>query len=158
MNASLNDRLKNVKWGKYRLIDVFEVKNTRNILSTDIVPNSGATPYLCASSENNAVSSYIEYDKSFLEKGNCIFIGGKTFVVTYQEQDYYSNDSHNLALYLKEKRSCKAVLLYLSSCIYRSLAHKYSWGNSISKTKIQNDTITLPINQDGTIDLNYSWR
>ena len=87
----------------YPIVDIFDVKNTANILSNDITENSGTTPYLCASAENNAVSSYITYDEKYLEKGNCIFIGGKTFVVSYQEKDFYSNDSHNLALYLKDE-------------------------------------------------------
>lgn len=102
MNASLSEKLSAVKWGEFRLTDIFVVKNTSNLLASDIIAGSGETPYLCASSENNAVSSYIKYDKEHLEKGNCIFIGGKTFVVTYQSKDFYSNDSHNLALYLKK--------------------------------------------------------
>lgn len=155
MNASLNKELRAVKWGEFKLTDVFAVKNTSNILAYDIVEDSGTVPYLCASSENNAVSAYIDYDKKYLEKGNCIFIGGKTFVVTYQEKDFYSNDSHNLALYLREGIKSKAVLLYMVSCVYKSLFQKYSWGNSISKTKIQNDIVTLPITDDGEIDFDF---
>ena len=155
MNASLNKELMAVKWGEFKLVDVFAVKNTSNILACDIVDDSGTVPYLCASSENNAVSAYIDYDKKYLEKGNCIFIGGKTFVVTYQEKDFYSNDSHNLALYLREDVKSKAVLLYMVSCIYKSLFQKYSWGNSISKAKIQNDIVTLPITVDGEIDFDF---
>lgn len=79
MNASLNEKLGTVKWGEFKLIDVFTVKNTSNILAYNIIEGSGTVPYLCASSENNAVSTYIDYDKKYLEKGNCIFIGGKTF-------------------------------------------------------------------------------
>ena len=78
MNASLNEKLGTVKWGEFKLIDVFTVKNTSNILAYNIIEGSGTVPYLCASSENNAVSTYIDYDKKYLEKGNCIFIGGKT--------------------------------------------------------------------------------
>ena len=94
------DDFENLKFEEFNVIDVFVVKNTGNILSRDIVENSGTTPYLCASAENNAVSSYISFDEKQLDKGNCVFIGGKTFVVTYQEKDFYSNDSHNLVLYL----------------------------------------------------------
>jgi Type I restriction modification DNA specificity domain len=142
---ALNE-FENVKFEEFNVIDVFDVKNTGNILSRDIVENSGDTPYLCASSENNAVSSYISYDEEFLDKGNCVFIGGKTFVVTYQEKDFYSNDSHNLVLYLKnkEKRS-KLNQLYLATCINKSLQHKYSWGDSISNKKIQKDKVSLPV-------------
>jgi hypothetical protein len=71
------------------------------------------------------------------------FIGGKTFVVTYQEKDFYSNDSHNLALYFKNNKT-KLNQLYLATCINKSLGHKYSWGNSISKAKIQADKVSLP--------------
>ena len=148
MNASLNEKLGTVKWGEFRLTDIFQVKNTSNLLASDVIAGSGKIPYLCASSENNAVSSYIKYDKEHLEKGDCIFIGGKTFVVTYQGEDFYSNDSHNLALYLKAGTPSKAASLFMASCIYKNLCRKYSWGSSISKAKIQEDIITLPISNN----------
>lgn len=134
----------NVKFADYNIMKIFEINNTKNILSRDIIENSGKTPYLCASTENNAVSSYISYDESLLDKGNCIFIGGKTFVVTYQEKDFYSNDSHNLVLYLKNYEATKLNQLYLATCVNKSLSHKYSWGNSVSSTKIALDLISLP--------------
>ncbi len=132
-------------FGEFKVTDIFEVKNTKNILSRDIIENSGKTPYLCASTENNAISSYISYDEKYLDKGNCVFIGGKTFVVTYQENDFYSNDSHNLALYLKSSKVNRLNQLYLASCINKSLGYKYSWGDSISNKKIQTDKVSLPI-------------
>ncbi|WQR80321.1 restriction endonuclease subunit S [Helicobacter pylori] len=143
-------------WQSFKIVDIFEVKNTRNILARDVVKDSGTTPYLCASKENNAVNSYINYNADFLDKGNCIFIGGKTFVVTYQQKDFYSNDSHNLALYLKDTHSkTKFNQLFIITCIYKALNNKYSWGDSISNTKIQNDSILLPTNPHGKIDFNF---
>ncbi len=143
-------------WQSFKIVDIFEVKNTRNILARDVVKDSGTTPYLCASKENNAVNSYINYNADFLDKGNCIFIGGKTFVVTYQQKDFYSNDSHNLALYLKDTHSkTKLNQLFIITCIYKALNNKYSWGDSISNTKIQNDSILLPTNQHGGIDFHF---
>ncbi len=143
-------------WQSFKIVDIFEVKNTRNILARDVVKDSGTTPYLCASKENNAVNSYINYNADFLDKGNCIFIGGKTFVVTYQQKDFYSNDSHNLALYLKDTHSkTKLNQLFIITCIYKALNNKYSWGDSISNTKIQNDSILLPTNPHGEIDFHF---
>ena len=135
----------NWKFEEFRIIDIFDVKNSGNILSRDIMPNSGTTPYLSASTENNAVSSYISYDEDYIDKGDCVFIGGKTFVVTYQEKDFYSNDSHNLILYLKEKEEkSKFNQLFLATCVKIGLGYKYSWGDSISNKKIQTDTFSLP--------------
>jgi hypothetical protein len=135
----------NEEFIEFNVVDIFDVKNSKNILSRDIVENSGEIPYLCASTENNAVSSYISYDEKYLDKGNCVFIGGKTFVVTYQEKDFYSNDSHNLVLYLRNEEKSRLNQLYLATCINKSLGYKYSWGDSISNRKIQTDKVSLPV-------------
>lgn len=46
-----------------------------------------------------------------LIKGNCILVGGKTFTLTYQKEDFVSNDSHNFEMHLK---NIEAQLLHLS--------------------------------------------
>ena len=137
--------IKILRYENFKITDIFNIKNSGNILSRDIVENSGDIPYLCASAENNSVSSYISYDKNYLDEGNCIFIGGKTFVVTYQENDFYSNDSHNLILYLKDaKKRNRNIQLFIATCIIKSLGNKYYWGDSISHKKIQKDSVWLP--------------
>lgn len=145
---------KNSKFKEFSIAkDIFEVNNTHNILSSWIVPNSGKIPYVTASEKNNSISTYIDYDKDMIEKGNNIMIGGKTLVISYQPNDYFSNDSHNLSLYLKEKeRANTETMLYLVSSLYKSLKPIYTWGDSISKKKIQKDTITLPIKENGSIN------
>ncbi len=152
------ENLKLLEWEEKDVTDqygIFNVKNTKNILSNGIKPNSGNTPYLCASADNNSVSSYIKYKEELKDKGNCIFIGGKTFVVSYQGADFFSNDSHNLALYLKDEDKADTISqLFIATCIRKSLSYKYSWGNSISNKKIQNDKIMLPT-KDGKIDFEF---
>nr|WP_276320174.1 restriction endonuclease subunit S [Histophilus somni] len=152
------ENLNTVQWEEKNVTDqngIFNVKNTKNILSTDITPNSGTTPYLCASAENNSISTYIDYKEELKDKGNCIFIGGKTFVVSYQKVDFFSNDSHNLALYLKnENKADKTNQLFMATCVKKGLSHKYSWGNSISNKKIQKDKIMLPT-KNNEIDFSY---
>ena len=135
---------KNLQWKEFPITKIFTIHNTHNILASDVKLNSGATPYLCASAENNGVNGYISYNTDLLEKGNCVFIGGKTFVVSYQKEDFYSNDSHNIALYLKDYAPTRANLLSLVTFVRKSLGHKYTWGDSVSKAKIKGDTITLP--------------
>ena len=132
-------------WKEYRIVDIFEVKNTHNILSSWITENSGSIPYVTATQNNNSVSTFISYDKEMIDEGNSIFIGGKTLVISYQEKDYFSNDSHNLALYFKDEiHRTKPIQLYMISALYKSLKPLYSWGNSISKQKIQNNFVSFP--------------
>ena len=93
-------------------------------------------PYLTAAEGNNAVSTYISCDKEWIDEGNCIFIGGKTMTITYQEKDFCSNDSHNLALYLKDtSRREKYIQCFIVSALRKTLGIKYYWGDSISKKK-----------------------
>lgn len=149
------DSFSKVSWKEFDLIELFNIKNTHNILSRDIVPGSGNIPYLTAGQSNNSVGTYISYDIEQAEKGNSIFIGGKTFVVTYQKDDYFSNDSHNLALYYKDiEHRTKANQLFMATCVDKSLCSLYSWGNSISSRKIQKDTILLPV-KDNVPDHDY---
>lgn len=147
------------EWKKYKICGddgIFYVRNTHSIQQSWITPNSGDYPYVTASEANNSVISHISYDADFLEEGNSIMIGGKTLVVTYQENDYFSNDSHNLALYIKDERGkSEKSQLFLVSALYKSLKPKYSWGDSISYKKIQKDTVTLPTNSNGEIAFDF---
>ena len=128
------------KYKEYKIIDIFKVVNTHSILQSQITKNSGKIPYLTAAEGNNAVSTYISCDKEWIDEGNCIFIGGKTMTITYQEKDFCSNDSHNLALYLKDtSRREKYIQCFIVSALRKTLGIKYYWGDSISKKKIQSD-------------------
>lgn len=132
---------------------LFDVNNTHSILKSEIVPGSGTTPYVGAGEGDNSIQCYISYNRDFIETGNSIMIGGKTLVVTYQEEDYYSNDSHNLALYYRKRHNLgRNLQLFLVSALYCSLKPIYSWGDSISKTKIKKDILYLPVTSRGEID------
>lgn len=135
---------------------IFSVKNTHSILKNQIIPNSGNYPYVTAGETNNSILTYISYDESFLEKGNSIMIAGKSMVITYQEKNYFSNDSHNLSLLLKiDSNKTYKHFLFLASALYKSLHNKYSWGDSISKEKIKKDHLWLPVIDDKNIDYNF---
>lgn len=140
----------------FRIIDEFTVANSHNILKSDVVFGSGSTPYVTASEGNNSIVSYISYKHDMIEKGNSIMIGGKTLVITYQPDDFFSNDSHNLVLTINhELGRTESAQLFMVAALYKSLSPKYSWGDSISKAKIQNDEVFLPVKADGTIDFAF---
>lgn len=158
-DAVLKLRNGDVEWKEFKVCGkygIFNVNNTHSILQSQIVSNSGEYPYVTASENNNSVSTYVNYDIEQIEEGNSIMIGGKTLVITYQESDYFSNDSHNLACYVKdEKGKSKEIQLFLVSALYKNLKPKYSWGDSISGKKIQSDTFFLPVTAEGKIDWDF---
>lgn len=124
-----------VKMKEVSIVDFFDVRNSHNILKSDIILGSGNTPYVTAS------------------EGNSIMIGGKTLVITYQPKDFFSNDSHNLVLRFNDENGrTENIQLFFVAALYKSLSHKYSWGNSISNKKIQTDTVLLPVTSSSTFD------
>lgn len=144
----------------FSVTTVFDVINTKSIRKSDIQEqlqsNDGSIPYITASDKNNAVAAYIECPQEWIDKGNCIFIGGKTTTITYQSQDFCSNDSHNLALYLKnEQARTERIQLYLASILKKAFANKYQWSNALSKTRIKAESIQLPV-KSGTDSSNYT--
>ena len=143
---------------EFKIKDLFDIKNSHSILKSSVSFSRQGHPYLTAQVGNNAVSGHIIYDEAFLDKGRCIFIGGKTLTVSYQEEDFFSNDSHNLLLYPKDENLNSRVYEYLVTAIYKSLKPKYSWNDSISFRKIQKDTIILPVTSDLIPDYRYMER
>ena len=148
--------IETTSWRTFPLVDVFEMSNTKSIVQRDIIPDSGTTPYVTASEKNNGVLTYISCPPEWLDNGGCIIIGGKTLTFTYQEQDFCSNDSHNIALYVKgEKQVSECVHLFLIAALRASLRQKYSWSDSISMKRIVNDEMKLPASSDGKPDWDY---
>lgn len=148
--------LGNILMGKMKVVNVFNVANTHNILKSDVVFGSGTVPYVTASESDNSVASYISFNDDLKESGNTIMIGGKTLVITYQPREFFSNDSHNLTLTIKEEKGrSESAQLFMVAALYKSLKPIYSWGNSISKAKIQKDYVELPVTNDGSIDYGF---
>ena len=89
-------------WMEFRIGDIFRMNNTKSIVQKDVVPDSGTVPYVTAQAGNNGVMTFIDCPPEWMDEGDCIMIGGKTLTFSYQEKAFCSNDSHNIALHLKE--------------------------------------------------------
>lgn len=138
-------------WHGFRIGDLFESCNTGNILSRDVEDGSGQTPFVTSSGANNGVVAHIDASKYDLIPGNCILIGGKTFVLTYQKDAFVSNDSHNIVIRLKNKQGTPEEYLFLVTAIRVSLSHKYEWADAVTKDKLEEDIVMLP-SKDGNPD------
>lgn len=161
LTAAEQNAIDDYRDGKVRLVEkkvteIFDVANTHCVLGEWVAGREGHVPYVTASSTNNSVSGYVDYKAEFLDRGNAIVIGGKTFVVTYQKDDFFSNDSHNLVLRLKDRsRQIRDVYLYLVATINAGMGELYSWGDSISFKKIQKDKIVVPVTPAGELDFDF---
>lgn len=142
-------------WKKIKCNQLFECKNTGNILTRDVVDGSGETPFVTASGYNNGVVAHIDASKYEIIKGHCILVGGKTFTITYQKEDFVSNDSHNFVIRVKGYEISDLSYLYLVSVIFAFFSQKYSWNDAVTKDKFMADEIPLPVTSDNEPDWSY---
>lgn len=143
------------QWKSFDCNLLFECKNTGNILARDVEDGSGNTPYVTASAYNNGVYAHIDASKYEIIKGHCILVGGKTFTITYQKNDFVSNDSHNFVLRVKDYNISEECYLYLVSLIKSYFGQKYSWNDAVTKDKILLEKIPLPTNSYDEPDWDY---
>lgn len=142
-------------WKKFDCKKLFSYKNTGNILARDVVDGSGDTPYVTASGYNNGVVAHIDASKYDLIKGHCILVGGKTFTITYQKEDFVSNDSHNFVIRVLDHKISEYSYLYLVTVIYNYFGQKYSWNDAVTKDRLKKEEIPLPVTIDGKPDWKY---
>ena len=143
-------------WKKFLLTDVFNMANTKSIVQNRIIPNSGKIPYVTASSENNGVMTYVDCPVEWIDKGNCIMIGGKSLTFTYQAQNFCSNDSHNIALYVKnESMATKVHYLFLIAALQAALNQRFNWSDSISMKRAEKESFYLPATSLGDPDWDF---
>lgn len=143
------------QWKHFDCSQIFTCKNTGNILARDIEGASGDTPYVTASAYNNGVYAYIDASNYEIIKGHCILVGGKTFTITYQKNDFVSNDSHNFVIRVKDYEISDKSYLYLVTLIKSYFGQKYSWNDAVTKDKILCDKLPLPTNSFGEPDWEY---
>ena len=136
-------------WSYFECVKLFECVNTGNVLARDIIDGSGTTPYVTASSYNNGVVAYIDSSKYDIIKGNCILVGGKTFTITYQKDDFISNDSHNFIIRVKDYTISDLAYLYMVPVIYNYFGQKYSWNDAVTKKRFLSEKIPLPSTSTG---------
>lgn len=156
LSSPEGNALDTTQWKRIPMADIFEMSNTKSITAASLIPDSGEVPYVTAQEGANGVQMYVDCPDEWLDKGECILIGGKTLTFSYQKYDFCSNDSHNIALYSRESASkSENCQLFLISALRASLEQTYSWGDSISMKRIKDDSVMLPVTSEGNPDWAY---
>ena len=152
MTASLNEKLRTVKWGDYKLGDIFEVVSYKKRFDANkvCVYEAGQYPYIVRMGTNNGQKGYINENTKYLNDGNTISFGQDTATVFYQEKPYFTGDKIKI-LKPKFHEFCKNNAQFFIAAM--NLAFRsFSWGSSSFNMEIIKDVkLTLPSTPDGKI-------
>ena len=142
-----------------KLSDICNIEK-KNALPQNAINLDGSVPYITTTSKNNGVSNFT--DEEFNSKANCLTVAmnGSVCEVFYQNKDFITSGD-NAILYLKEKyqdlseKQQYTLLLYIGSIFKLMNKWKYNYCRKLSKTKLQNTKILMPIIKDGCLDIEY---
>lgn len=156
MTAPLSEKLRIVKWGEYKLGEIFEVVSYKKRFDANKVHvyETGQYPYIVRMEANNGQKGYIDEDIRFLNDGNTISFGQDTATVFYQEKPYFTGDKIKI-LKPKSHEFCKNNAQFFIAAMNLSFS-SFSWGSSSFNMEVIKDVkLTLPSTFDGKIDFAF---
>lgn len=115
-------------------------------------------PFLGRSAANNGIVGYVEKRPGFVNEGNVITIAldGSTGATFYQYHNFSSGQNiwilKQKEKYLKEMTPEIAMFIITS---IRKAVEGYTWNLSLTKTRLQNIKIYLPVTGEGSVDTDY---
>lgn len=147
-------RLENIKWGEFRIGDLFEIKTPKKRFDANKIKFGGLYPYVARTSINNGIRGYITENTDFLNEKNTISFGQDTATMFYQKSEYFTGDKIKV-FKLKDYELNSKIANFLISVMTKAFSN-FSWGSSSFNVKILNEVkILLPLNKNGEIDFEF---
>jgi hypothetical protein len=147
---------------KVPLTDYFAIKSPlqSDKINFDVVDikHNNSMPFLGRSANNNGIVDYALLKENLINEGKTISIAldGSTGSTFYQHHKFYSGQNIWLLEVKREKvdRLNHFIFLYLITTIRKAVVN-YSYNLSLTKTRLNNIEIFLPITKDEKIDVDY---
>ena len=156
VNAPLNEKLKSVEWGEFKLGDLFEIKPTKyyRLQNEEIISKNGNVPLVSNSSIENGVMGFSNLKP--LNKGNTLTCSDTTLgadTMFYQQKDFigYSHIQHLVPKFKPFNKEIASAII--SACIVAT-SKKYDYGNKFNREAMNKTIIHLPT-KNGKIDFEF---
>ena len=156
MNASLNKKLRSVKWGEFKLGELFDVLSYKKRFDANKVSlvKNGGHPYIVRQSTDNGKKGNIDESVLFLNHGNTISFGQDTATMFYQEVPYFTGDKIKILKPKYVEFGKKNAQFFLASM--RKTFSSFAWGSSrFNVETLKEQLIMLPITNHGKIDFTF---
>jgi len=149
---------KDVRWGEFKIGDLFELKPTKNYgLTNDyLFQTAGSTPVLTNTSMNNGISGYVDLTPT--EKGNAITFSDTTTVdgVFYQPCDFIGYSHIQVMRPLKYTDNLNAeIYLYIITAFKKATVGLYNYGSKFNRENAEKTQIFLPVTCANLPDFDY---
>ena len=154
-----------VKYCDFRIGDLFEKVDLRftkkefnkNTDISKVKTNEYTLPLVNAKNGDNGIM-YYGRESDFQAEELCIDIVNDGAVST---GNVYAQPQKTGVLYnaylirLKNYKPTDKILLFLTTCLRKSIKHKFGYDNKAGWEKVENEYVKLPVNKSGEPDYNY---
>ncbi len=150
MNASLNEKLRTVKWGEYRIQQLFESITIKRKIKVEDVTEKGVYPAYSSDSGNNGIVGYYPTPEFICDSKNPVYVvfGDHTRTMCIARNSFSVLDNVKV---LRPYIDNNNILLFIFSTWKKqipNLGYKRHW--SIAKECL----LRLPT-KDGTLDYDF---
>lgn len=137
-------------WPEFQLTELFDIRKGKRLTKANWT--SGGTPFVGSIEKNNGVSGRI--GQSPIHDGNTITVNynGSVAEAFYQPVPFWASDDVNV-LYPKFELT-PATALFIATVI-RKEKYRFSYGRKWHKERMEQSTIRLPANSDGSADWEF---
>lgn len=148
MIGPLSSQLNAIKWGEFRLGDLFEVLSSKKIYHANTIKIhdtqiENSYPYVVRTATNNGIKGFIIDDPTFANEKNTLSFAQDTFTVFYQKQPYFTGNKVKI---LKPKFAFKSPkILHFISAILQFILKPLTWGLGSTTESIAEFKISLPL-------------
>ena len=157
MNAPLSKKLNEVKWGEFKIGDLFEINPTKwyKLTNEEIISENGIVPLVSNGSTDNGVMGFSTLEAN--NKGNTLTCSDTTLgadTMFYQENDFIGYQ-HIQNLVPKFKRFNKLIAFFIISSCRLSTQNKFDYGNKFNRENMRATAISLPVTPENKIDFDF---
>ncbi|GHQ60070.1 type I restriction modification protein [Helicobacter pylori] len=148
MIGPLSSQLNAIKWGEFRLGDLFEVSSSKKIYHANTIKIhdtqiESSYPYVVRAATNNGIKGFIIDDPTFANEKNTLSFAQDTFTVFYQKQPYFTGNKVKI---LKPKFAFKSPkILHFISAILQFILKPLTWGLGSTTESIAEFKFSLPL-------------
>ncbi len=148
MIGPLSSQLNAIKWGEFKLGDLFEVLSSKKIYHANTIKIhdtqiENSYPYVVRAATNNGIKGFIIDDPTFTNEKNTLSFAQDTFTVFYQKQPYFTGNKVKI---LKPKFAFKSPkILYFISAILQFILKPLTWGLGSTAESIAEFKFSLPL-------------
>lgn len=151
MNAPLSKKLNEVKWGEFKIGDLFEIQKISNILSKEDLSDDYSYPAYSSDSENNGIIGYTNNPEFICDEKHPVYItfGDHTRTLNIARKSFSVLDNVKVLLPCTNKNNSLLFMISVWKKQIPNLGYARHW--KVAKNCI----LSLPITPENKIDFDF---